>query len=44
MSLKCTRACFYSHVMFNDSIMYNSCTHVSCGGNIILPYYCTVNI
>ena len=37
---------FIFHVMFDDSIVYNSCTHISRGVNIILPnlYFCTVNI
>ena len=27
----CTRACSHFHVMFDDSMVYDSCTHISCG-------------
>ena len=31
----CTRSCSHFHVMFDHSIVYNSCTHISCGVDII---------
>ena len=43
----CTRACFHIfHGIFDDSIVCNSCTHISCGVDIILPnlHFCTVKI
>ena len=33
----CTLACSHFHVMFDDAIVYNSCTHISCSVDIILP-------
>ena len=43
----CTRVCFHFHVIVDDSMVYNSYTHILRGVNInILPnlYCCTVNI
>ena len=42
----CTLLVFIFQVIFDDSIVYNSCTHISRGVDILLPnlYCCTVNI
>ena len=31
----CADACSHFHVMFDDFIVYNSCTYISCGVDII---------